>query len=46
MSDLVDDEQEVTDVNGNIPADIRVEDYVTHRTLPDPVEIDSDQVAF
>ena len=45
MSYLVDNEKEVTDVKGDIPADIRIEHDVTHGAFPDTVEVDTDKVA-
>lgn len=38
-------EQDVSDVERNVAAIIRVEDNVTHRPFPDAVEVEADQIA-
>ena len=38
-------EQDVSDVERNVAAIIRVEDNVTHRSFPDAIEIQADQIA-
>lgn len=38
-------EQDVADVERNVAAIIRVEDNVTHRSFPDAVKVETDQIA-
>jgi hypothetical protein len=45
VSDLVHDEQQVPDVQGDVPADFGVEGNVGHRSFPYAVEVDADEVA-
>lgn len=42
---LVDCEQDVADVERNVAAIVRVEDNVTHRSFPDAVKVETDQIA-
>ena len=42
----VHDEQKVTDVKGYIPAHLGIESDVAHRAFPNPIEVDTDKVAF
>ena len=42
---LVDCEQDVADVERNVAAIVRVEDNVTHRSFPDTVKVETDQIA-
>ena len=42
---LVDCEQDVADVERNVAAIVRVEDNVTHRSFPDAVKVEADQIA-
>ena len=42
---LVDGEEDVSDVEGNVSAYFRIEDDIAHCAFPHPVEVDSDQVA-
>ena len=46
FADLVDGEEDIADVEGNVAADLRIKDDVTHCAFPNAVEIDSDEVAF
>ena len=45
-ADLVDDEKGVTDIEADVPAEIRVELDVAHGALPHSVEVDADQTAL
>ena len=45
VAQLVDDEENVTDIEGDVAADLRVEDYVAHGAFPYAVEVEADQVA-
>ena len=42
---LVDCEQDVADVERDVAAIVRVEDNVTHRSFPDAVKVETDQIA-
>ena len=42
VSDLVDDEEDVADVKGDVSADLRIEDDVAHCALPHAVEVETD----
>ena len=44
-ADSLDDEQHITDVDGDVPANRRIERNVAHRRTPCPVEVDADQLA-
>lgn len=44
--DLVDNEQDVADIEADIPAIVGVEYYVAHRPFPDTVEIYAHKVAL
>ncbi len=44
-SDFVHDEKQVANVQGDVPAHLRIECDVAHRAFPDAVEIDTDEVA-
>lgn len=45
MSDVLDGEEQVADIERDVPAEIRTERDVAHRSFPYAVEIDSDEVA-
>ena len=42
---LVYDEHHITDVQGYVSADLRIEHYVAHRAFPYSVEVDADEVS-
>ena len=43
--ELVDYEHHIADVQGDVSADLGVEDYVAHGALPHSVEVDADEVS-
>ena len=45
MAYMFDIEQQVSDIQRNVAANRRVIDNVAHRTLPNPVKVNSDKVA-
>ena len=45
VSDLVDDEEDVADVKGDVAADLRIEDDVAHGAFPHAVEVEADEVS-
>ena len=45
-ADLVDDEKGVTDIEADVPAEVRVKLDVAHGALPHSVEVDADQAAL
>lgn len=45
ISDLIDNEKDISYIYGNVPANFRVILHVGHDTVPGPVEIQSDQFA-
>ena len=45
ISYLVDDEEQVADIKGDVAAYFRIEDDVAHCTLPDAVEVYAYKVA-
>ena len=45
IPDLLDQEEQVADVQGDVAAYFRIEMNVAHRAFPDPVEIESYQLA-
>ena len=45
VGDLVDDEEDVADVKGDVAADLRIEDDVAHGAFPYAVEVEADEVS-
>ena len=45
FADLVDGEEDIADVEGNVAADLRIEDDVTHCAFPYAVEVEAYQVS-
>ena len=45
-SELVDDEEHITNVDADITANVGVVDEVAHRAFPATVEVEAEELAF